>query len=89
MTKVPLLILALCYFLSLGPFCLAALPNHLTGQTSAYLVAAERQLVDWYSFGPQASRRAKKLHRPILLDVGAIWYPWCKRMDLDADPSSQ
>jgi len=55
--------------------------NHLTGQKSAYLKRAAFQPVDWYPWGTEAFTRAKELRRPILLDVGAIWCPWCDLMD--------
>ena len=61
----------------------AAARNHLDGQTSLYLKRAAKQLIDWYPWGPEAFKRAKELDRPILLDVGAVWCPWCSLMDRD------
>lgn len=61
----------------------AADRNHLGGQSSAYLNRAAAQPVDWYPWGAEAFSRAKELNRPILLDVGAIWCPWCSLMDRD------
>jgi uncharacterized protein YyaL (SSP411 family) len=58
-------------------------PNHLAGEHSAYLRRATNQPVDWYPWGTDAFRRAKELNRPILLDVGAVWCPWCALMDRD------
>jgi len=58
-------------------------PNHLDGQTSSYLERAASQPVDWYPWGTDAFQRAKDLDRPILLDVGAVWCPWCSLMDRD------
>ena len=57
--------------------------NHLLGQTSLYLKRAVSQPVDWYPWGPEAFTRASELDRPILLDVGAVWCPWCTLMDHD------
>jgi len=57
--------------------------NHLSGQTSPYLKQAVSQAVDWYPWGVEAFRRASELNRPILLDVGAVWCPWCGLMDRD------
>jgi uncharacterized protein len=57
--------------------------NHLSGQTSPYLQRAVSQPVDWYPWGADAFQRAKELNRPILLDVGAVWCPWCSLMDRD------
>lgn len=56
-------------------------PNHLKAEKSAYLQRAVDQPVDWYPWGAEAFRRAKELNRPILLDVGAVWCPWCSLMD--------
>jgi uncharacterized protein YyaL (SSP411 family) len=61
----------------------AAAPNHLSGQRSVYLSRAVAQPVDWYPWGAEAFKRAKELDRPILLDVGAVWCPWCGLMDRD------
>jgi thiol:disulfide interchange protein len=58
-------------------------PNHLTGAHSPYLTRAMNQPVNWYPWGADAFKRAKELHRPILLDVGAVWCPWCILMDRD------
>ena len=58
-------------------------PNHLSGQTSPYLKRAVSQPVDWYPWGPESFKRASELNRPILLDVGAVWCPWCSLMDRD------
>jgi uncharacterized protein YyaL (SSP411 family) len=58
-------------------------PNHLSGQAAPYLKRAISQPVDWYPWGADAFRRAKELNRPILLDVGAVWCPWCTLMDRD------
>jgi uncharacterized protein len=57
--------------------------NHLSGESSPYLKRAISQPVDWYPWGAAALARAKELNRPILLDVGAVWCPWCDLMDRD------
>jgi uncharacterized protein YyaL (SSP411 family) len=57
--------------------------NHLPARSSAYLSRAASQPVDWYPWGAAAFSRAKQLNRPILLDVGAVWCPWCTLMDRD------
>ena len=75
-----LLVATLCAWTS-APQAFAR--NHLTGQNSAYLNRAAGQPVDWYPWGAEAFNRAKELDRPILLDVGAIWCPWCGLMDRD------
>ncbi len=75
---VPLLVLACT------PIATAQVrPNHLSGQASPYLKRAVLQPVDWYPWGAEAFRRARELDRPILLDLGAVWCPWCTLMDRD------
>ncbi len=77
------------FLLVLGLACIVATSpgqgnlNHLSGQTSPYLKRSVSQPVDWYPWGPEAFRRASELDRPILLDVGAVWCPWCSLMDRD------
>lgn len=63
-------------------------PNHLSGQAAPYLKRSVSQPVDWYPWGADAFKRAKELNRPILLDVGAIWCPWCTLMDRDTYTNS-
>ena len=60
-----------------------ASPNHLAGEHSAYLRRATGQPVDWYPWNEEAFKRAKALNRPLLLDVGAVWCPWCGLMERD------
>lgn len=66
-----------------SPVWLSSATNHLAGQSSSYLSRAASQPVDWYPWGPEAFQRARQLNRPILLDVGALWCPWCALMDRD------
>jgi len=58
-------------------------PNHLAGEHSPYLRRALNQPVNWYPWSKDAFRRAGELNTPILLDVGAVWCPWCALMDRD------
>jgi uncharacterized protein YyaL (SSP411 family) len=62
----------------------AASPNHLKGSKSSYLQRASQQPVDWYPWGEEAFRKAKDLDRPILLDLGAEWCPYCAQMDRES-----
>ena len=55
--------------------------NHLSAATSAYLKSAAHQPVPWWAWGPDAFAEAKRLDRPILLDIGAVWCHWCHVMD--------
>src|ERR1700747_971236 len=76
-----LLMLGLAFIVATSPA--QGNPNHLRGQTSPYLKQAVSQPVYWYPWGPEAFQRARELDRPILLDVGAVWCPWCGLMDRD------
>ncbi len=58
--------------------------NHLQGNSSPYLRKASTQPVDWYPWGEEAWSRARKLDRPVLLDLGAVWCTWCHRMDQES-----
>lgn len=77
------------FLLGLGLACIVATSpaqgnlNRLRGQTSPYLKRSVSQPVDWYPWGPEAFQRASELDQPILLDVGAVWCPWCSLMDRD------
>jgi uncharacterized protein len=74
--------IALVLFTTLIVFGQAqAKPNHLAGQHSPYLRQAIDQPVDWHPWSEDAFRKARALNRPILLDVGAVWCPWCDLMD--------
>jgi hypothetical protein len=62
----------------------AARANHLKGSKSPYLQRASQQPVDWYPWGDDAFRKAEALRRPILLDLGAEWCPYCAQMDRES-----
>ena len=53
----------------------------LAGSSSAYLRGASEQPIDWYPWGEEAFEAAKRLNRPVLLDIGAVWCHWCHVMD--------
>jgi uncharacterized protein YyaL (SSP411 family) len=55
--------------------------NTLAGSKSSYLREAAQQPVHWQEFSEEAFKIAKKLDRPILLDIGAVWCHWCHVMD--------
>ncbi len=62
--------------------------NRLALSASPYLRSARFQLIDWHEYGEEAFALARRLDRPILLDIGAIWCHWCHVMDEEtyADP---
>jgi len=63
--------------------------NALAQASSAYLRSAMHQPVRWREFGPEALAAAKAEHKPILLDIGAVWCHWCHVMDRESydDPA--
>jgi uncharacterized protein len=55
--------------------------TRLARAASAYLRGAAEQPIDWHPWGPEAFELAKRLNRPVLLDIGAVWCHWCHVMD--------
>jgi uncharacterized protein len=55
--------------------------NQLASESSAYLKSAAHQPVDWLPWSDAAFARAHTEHKPILLDIGAVWCHWCHVMD--------
>jgi uncharacterized protein YyaL (SSP411 family) len=53
----------------------------LQDSSSLYLRSAREQSIDWHTWGEEAFEEAQRLHRPILLDIGAVWCHWCHVMD--------
>lgn len=53
----------------------------LSSSTSTYLRSAAEQPIEWHPWGPEPFELAKKMGRPILLDIGASWCHWCHVMD--------
>lgn len=78
---VPLLLTLTCL---VAPSAAQGSPNRLAGSDSAYLRRAAQQPVDWYPWGREAWATAKKLDRPVLLDLGAVWCGWCDLMDRES-----
>ncbi|HEY7194796.1 MAG TPA: thioredoxin domain-containing protein [Gemmatimonadales bacterium] len=57
------------------------MPNELASEGSAYLKSAAHQPVHWMPWSETAFARARAQHKPILLDIGAVWCHWCHVMD--------
>ncbi|HYX81848.1 MAG TPA: thioredoxin domain-containing protein, partial [Gemmatimonadales bacterium] len=57
------------------------MPNTLLSEASAYLQSAAHQPVHWMPWGEAAFAHARAQHKPILLDIGAVWCHWCHVMD--------
>ncbi|MGI8509844.1 MAG: thioredoxin domain-containing protein [Gemmatimonadaceae bacterium] len=56
------------------------MPNHLSGETSPYLLQHAGNPVEWYPWGEEALARAKSEDKPILLSIGYAACHWCHVM---------
>jgi uncharacterized protein YyaL (SSP411 family) len=54
--------------------------NHLTQETSPYLLQHSGNPVDWYPWGEEAFARARSEDKPILLSIGYSACHWCHVM---------
>jgi len=54
--------------------------NSLADETSPYLLQHAHNPVDWYPWGEEALRRARKEDKPILLSIGYSACHWCHVM---------
>lgn len=54
--------------------------NHLKNETSPYLLQHAENPVNWYPWGDEAFRRAKKENKPIFLSIGYSTCHWCHVM---------
>lgn len=57
------------------------MPNHLSGQSSPYLLQHANNPVDWYPWGLEALSRAKTEDKPIFLSIGYAACHWCHVME--------
>ena len=55
--------------------------NHLTGETSPYLLLHAHNPVEWYPWGEEAIGRARAEDKPIFLSVGYSTCYWCHVME--------
>ncbi len=58
--------------------------NRLIHETSPYLLQHAYNPVDWYAWGEEALRRAKKEDKPILLSIGYSSCHWCHVMEKES-----
>lgn len=54
--------------------------NHLSGQTSPYLLQHAENPVDWYPWGGEAFQKARDEDKPIFLSIGYSTCHWCHVM---------
>ena len=55
-------------------------PNRLIYEKSPYLLQHAENPVDWYAWGEEAFRKAKKEDKPIFLSIGYATCHWCHVM---------
>jgi uncharacterized protein YyaL (SSP411 family) len=58
--------------------------NSLARASSSYLRSAMHQPIRWHEWGEEAFAAARRLNKPILLDIGAVWCHWCHVMDRES-----
>jgi uncharacterized protein len=58
--------------------------NHLTGQTSPYLLQHAGNPVDWYPWGEEALGKARQENKPLLVSIGYSACHWCHVMERES-----
>src|SRR4026208_478274 len=58
--------------------------NHLSAETSPYLLQHVYNPVDWYPWGEEALQKAKKEDKPILVSIGYAACHWCHVMERES-----
>lgn len=55
--------------------------NHLSNETSPYLIQHSDNPVDWYPWGSKALNKAKKDDKPLIISIGYSSCHWCHVME--------
>lgn len=63
--------------------------NHLKNEHSPYLQQHAHNPVDWYPWGEEAFKKAKKEHKPIFLSIGYSSCHWCHVMERESFENKQ
>jgi uncharacterized protein len=58
--------------------------NHLSGESSPYLLQHLYNPVDWYPWGDEAFARAREEDRPVFLSIGYSTCHWCHVMERES-----
>jgi uncharacterized protein len=56
------------------------MPNHLTNESSPYLLQHAENPVNWYPWGDEALQKARREDKPIFLSIGYAACHWCHVM---------
>jgi uncharacterized protein YyaL (SSP411 family) len=56
------------------------MPNHLSHETSPYLLQHADNPVDWYPWSEEALAKTKAENKPIFLSIGYAACHWCHVM---------
>jgi uncharacterized protein YyaL (SSP411 family) len=57
------------------------MPNHLSRESSPYLLQHQNNPVDWYPWGEAAIEKARREEKPIFLSIGYSACHWCHVME--------
>ena len=63
--------------------------NALAQAASPYLRSAMHQPIHWHEWDEEAFAQAQREHKPVLLDIGAVWCHWCHVMDRESYESPE
>ena len=66
------------------PQTLPQYTNHLVGENSPYLLSHAHNPVNWYPWGTEALRKAKREGKPIFLSIGYAACHWCHVMERES-----
>lgn len=63
--------------------------NHLKNEHSPYLRQHAKNPVNWYPWGEEAFKKAKKEHKPVFLSIGYSSCHWCHVMEHESFENKQ
>jgi uncharacterized protein YyaL (SSP411 family) len=67
----------------------SSMPNHLSLETSPYLLQHANNPVDWYTWGEEALNKALSEDKPIFLSIGYSACHWCHVMEHESFEDTQ
>ncbi|MEZ4948732.1 MAG: thioredoxin domain-containing protein [Saprospiraceae bacterium] len=60
------------------------MPNHLSKETSPYLLQHANNPVDWFPWGKDAFEKAKRENKPVIVSIGYSTCHWCHVMERES-----